>query len=241
MAIFVLLAVLVSPSFAFDMTEPEIEATQRSLKDHTLGYRIAAWAELFVGTPYDPDPLGAYVRREAVISDDLADCMYHTFRSVELALTLSPHEAVDIALEKRFKTRGVVEGGRVINYDDRYQYGMDMLRSGEWGRDVTSELPGTKSIEGARGVESVKILPKGEVESAAAYLMSGDIVFFVKDPGRRLVGEVVGHIGILKREGDELYLIHASGSKNKQGVVKKVPFLGYVADMPFIGILVGRL
>ncbi len=54
------------------------------------------------------------------------------------------------------------------------------------------------------------------------------------------MGEIVGHIGILKREGEDLYLIHASGRKRRGGEVVKVPFGDYLIDMPFAGIMVGR-
>jgi hypothetical protein len=55
-----------------------------------------------------------------------------------------------------------------------------------------------------------------------------------------VVGEIIGHIGIIKREGKSLYLIHASGRKNRGGKVKKVPLAEYAANMPFVGIIVSR-
>jgi hypothetical protein len=62
----------------------------------------------------------------------------------------------------------------------------------------------------------------------------------VKAPGKRVADEVVGHIGIIKAEGDSLYLIHASGKKNGGGEVKKVLFDDYIRSMPFAGVKVGR-
>lgn len=222
------------------MTEAEIARTQKEISGLTVGERIALWAERFVGTPYDPDPLGEYVTRQVIVADDRVDCMYLTFRSAELALSETPREAVKRALEMRFHKKGVLEHGEVMNYDERFEYAIDMLRSGKWGADITPHLPGSREVRGSRGIDSVTVLPPEAIPAAYGLLKSGDVVFFVKDPAKRAVGEIVGHMGILKREGDALYLIHASGRKNRGGEVVKVPFADYVSDMPFAGIMVGR-
>ncbi len=204
------------------------------------GDRIATMAEGFVGKPYDPDPIGIYVRKRVIVYDDEVDCMYLTFRAVELALARTPEEAIEIALEKRFLRRGILSpDGTVLNYDERYQYGEDMIDSGKFGKEVTEELGRTISIEGSRGRESVVIIPKGFIKEIRGF-QSGDIVFFIKRPEARLKGEIVGHIGIIKIEGEKIFLIHASGKKNGRGTVKKVPFHDYVKDMDFAGIKVTR-
>ena len=48
--------------------------------------RIAFWAEQYIDVPYDTDPWGDYVRKNVIVADERVDCMYLTFRSVELAL-----------------------------------------------------------------------------------------------------------------------------------------------------------
>jgi hypothetical protein len=174
------------------------------------------------------------------VADDRVDCMYLTFRAVELALGGSPEGARQEALQKRFFGKGVVKDGKVLNYDDRFQYASDMIASGKWGREITASLPGSAEMEGARGYERVPVVPASRAARALALLRSGDVVYFVKDPARRVTGEIVGHIGILKREGDDLYLIHASGRKKHGGKVRKEPFAGYLASMPFVGIRVSR-
>lgn len=246
---FMILFFLASPGYSL-ISDKAIAELQKEMSDAPVGERIARWAEEFLGTPYDPDPRGEYVTRKAIVADEKVDCMYLTFRSVELAFSKSPEEAVQVALEKRFIDKGMLsENGTVANYDRRFQYAMDMIRSGKWGKVITDAHPLSVAIEGARGVETVRILPRttllGSLRKLAmpkvsVDLQSGDIVYFVKDPQKRVVGEVVGHIGILKREKDGLYLIHASGSKNRGGEVKKVLFADYVSTMPFIGIMVGR-
>lgn len=218
----------------------DIAKLQRELNPLSIGERIARWAETFVDTPYDPDPFGAYVTRKAIVADDQVDCMYHTFRSVELALTNTPEEAFELALSKRFLTLGRIVNGTVVNYDERYQYAMDMLESGKWGTDVTSRLGPVRTAPGARHHGEVTYIHKDEAEKALSSLRSGDIIFFIKDPSRRVVGEIVGHIGIIRQEHGTIYLIHASGRKNHGGLVKKVPFQSYIKDMPFAGFKVSR-
>lgn len=235
----ILLLILPSYSYSFPCS-CEISGMQDEMADMPAGERIARWANEFVGAPYDPDPLGEYVTKNVIVSDDRVDCMYLTFRSVELALGKNPVETLRIALDKRFIGMGIMEDGKVANYDNRFQYGEDMLRSGKWGEDVTASLAETSEVEGARGIKSVRIILKGDIEKASSGLKSGDIVYFVKDPKKRVVGEIVGHMGIIDRADGNAYLIHASGSKNKGGEVKKLPLMDYVNSMPFIGIIVGR-
>ena len=136
------------------LTGEEIQKSQILLRGKPIGEKIAFWAEKFIGVPYDRDPLGEYVSRAAIVSDERVDCMYLTFRAVELALSGTPEEAIQVALERRFHSKGVLKEGRVINYDDRFEYGEDMIESGKWGREITSEVGKTMKIEGARGKAS---------------------------------------------------------------------------------------
>ncbi len=206
----------------------------------TIGDRIASIAEQFIGRPYDPDPLGSYVRRDVIVYDDEVDCMYLTFRTVELALSKNHEDAIKIALEKRFFTKGILgPDGRVLNYNERYEYGEDMIDSGKFGKEVTEQLGPTVQITGSRGRKKVILLPKESIKEIRGF-KNGDIIFFVKRPEARVYGEIVGHIGILKVEGDNIYLIHASGKKNGKGAVIKVPFFDYINDMDFAGIKVTR-
>lgn len=221
-------------------SDPEVLNIQKSISGLPIGERIAYWAERFIGTPYDKDPIGEYVSKKIIVSDERIDCMYMTFRVVELALSNTPKEAVDMALNLRFMTAGRLSpDGKVLNYEDRYQYAEDLIFSGKWGRNITSTIGNTIEIEGSRGIERVSIIPNESLPEAIRALRSGDIVYFVKSPDRRLVGEIVGHLGIIKSE-DDIYLIHAGGSKSSGGEVKKIRFSDYVKNMPFIGIMVTR-
>lgn len=224
--------------------DEEIRKMQAGLQGKTTGEKIAFFAERFVGTPYDEDLLGVYVSKAAIVADERVDCMYLTFRSVELALSHTPEEAVQIALEKRFHSQGILKDGRVANYDDRFQYGEDMIQSGKWGREITSEIGRMIRVQGSRGRDFWEILPPGEIKQGMKKIKSGDIFFFFTSPEKRKVEEGVGHIGFVKVEkrsgGKKIYLIHASGSKNKGGAVKKVFLADYIFKMPFVGVKITR-
>ncbi|MBI5205869.1 MAG: hypothetical protein HZA11_13225 [Nitrospirae bacterium] len=244
------------------MSDTEIASFQKEIADKPAGERIALWAEKFVGTPYDPDPLGEYVTRKVIVADERVDCMYLSFRAVELAMGLTPEEAVNIALDKRFINRGKRgNNGKVLNYEDRFQYGEDMIDSGRWGREITEDFGKVTEITGSRGRKKVKMVSKEDLlkrlRSSKSFsslnLRDGDFIFFIKAVEKRKVGEIVGHIGIIKtevrsqksevrsnEEQEEIYLIHAGGLKNKGGEVKKVRLSDYINSMPFIGIRVSR-
>lgn len=220
----------------------EIQKLQDLVNTKRIGERIAFWGEQFVGAPYDIDPLGEYVRSEKVVCDCRVDCMYLVFRAAELAQANTPEGAMDRSLDLRFRTRGRIECGRVTNYNERFAYAEDMIASGRWGRDITTELGKAIDIQGTRGREKVTILLKDELSKPGVYgnLKTGDLIFFVEDPAKRVADEVIGHLGIIKVENGSLVLIHASGLKGSDersggGVVKKVSLLEYFANMEFIG------
>jgi hypothetical protein len=232
----------------FGLTGEEIQKFQILLRGKPVGERIAFWAERFIGFPYDMDPLGEYVSKAAIVSDERVDCMYLTFRAVELALSETPEGAIQVALEKRFHSEGILKEGRVINYDDRFEYGEDMIESGKWGKEITSEVGRTTRIKGARGKESVEVLSADALMQGMRGLKSGDLLFFAKEPGKREGGEIIGHIGIVEvveAEGNQrsrdVFLIHAGGTKRKGGAVKKVKLREYLSKMPFIGVKITRL
>ncbi len=233
----------VSPSIAL-VESNNTKQSQQNIEHLPVGERIAYWAEKFVGHEYDTDPLGEYVRKSVIVNDEHVDCMYHIFRSVELASGDSPEDSITLALQKRFKTKGILNiEGKVVNYEDRFQYGIDMIDSNKWGNDTTGTIGKTITIKGERGREKVEILPVSSIYNGISNLRSGDIVFFIKKIDRRVVSEIVGHLGILKREGDEVFLIHASGRKDMSRgkyFVKKQSLKKYIASMPFIGIKVTR-
>ena len=229
------------------MTSDDILHLQARLAKLPLNKRIAFWAGRFIGTPYDTDPLGLYVSTNRIAADEKVDCMYLTFRSVELAQTSTPGDAIDRALSLRFITRGKLTDGLVTNYDQRFQYGEDMVMSSKWGKNITADLGPTRQIAGSRGKDSVDILPKNVLATWALQkkLQDGDIIYWVKDPKTRVVEEIVSHLSFVHIKSGKPYLIHASGDKDREGrpgggIVKEVSFSDYVRSMRFIGAFVTR-
>jgi hypothetical protein len=233
-----------SSQVGWAISDEEIRQKQGDLRGMRLGDRIAFWAESFVGTPYDKDSQGVYVSRAVIVADEKMDCMYLTFRAVELALSQNPEEAVQIALQKRFHSRGILKEGKVVNYDDRFEYGEDMIASGKWGKEITCQIGRTTRIQGSRGKDFWEILPSEELMREMEKLKSGDLLFFMKSPKKRTMDEGVGHIGIVKTEEvagrRTVYVVHASGLKNKGGAVKKILLPEYISRMPFIGVKITR-
>lgn len=235
----IFLLILYSSNTCIGLTDEEIRKFQSLLLNKPIGERIAFWAERFIGTPYDQDPMGEYVTKAVLVADERVDCMYLTFRAVELALSRTPEEAILMALEKRFHSKGILKDGKVVNYEDRFEYGEDMVFSEKWGRNVTSTIGKTERIKGSRGRAVVEILPSDNLLQGMDRLRSGDILFFIKKIEERKVEEIVGHIGILKAE-QAPYLIHASGTKAKGGEVKKVLLKDYLHQMSFMGVMITR-
>jgi hypothetical protein len=238
---------ILSPSVVIAFTDAEIAHYQSAIGHQDIGKRIAFWAEKFIGTPYDRDPEGEYVTKRAIVADDRVDCMYLVFRASELALAETPDDAIKVALDKRFHTGGVLQKGIVANYEDRFEYGEDMIDSGKWGREITAALGRTRTIRGTRGKGPAQILSPRELRSDIGQLKSGDLIFFIKVPAKRTRQELVGHIGIVKVEippgsasRQRVYLIHASGTKKRGGGVKKVLLEDYLRKMPYIGVRITR-
>jgi hypothetical protein len=241
---FLLASFFLPPLLAQAFSDEEIQRGWTKLEREPTGERIAYWAERFMGIPYDRDPQGIYVTKAVIVADEEVDCMYLTFRAVELSLSRTPEEAIQIALDKRFHHRGVLQDGKVVNYEDRFQYGEDMIQSGKWGKEVTAEIGRTARIQGSRGYDFYEVLPPHEIARKKGRLRSGDILFFFKAPEKRMVEEGVGHIGIVKVERKDsekaIFLIHAGGTKSSGGTVRKVLLMDYLSVMPFVGVKVSR-
>lgn len=219
-------------------TEKDIPRLLATVSHLQVTDKIVFWARQFIGTPYDPDPSGSYVTKKVVVFDEQVNSMYLVCRVVELALSSTPHEAIDIALEKRFFTVGVLKNNEVQNYNERYKYPMDMILSRKWGRDVTEELGSTVYIEPSRIWDKQKILPKKYTYKWIGKLKNGDLMFFVKDEKKRRKGEVIGNMGIVDKSKRGVYVIYAKEGKN--GGVVAEGLSNYLKSSDFIGVKVTR-
>ncbi len=89
--------------------------------------------------------------------------------------------------------------------------------SAKWGRNITADLGTTRQIAGSRGKDTVDILPKNVLATQAFQkkLQDGDIIYWVKDPKKRVVEEIVAHLSIVRIKSGKPYLIHAAGDKDR--------------------------
>lgn len=229
---------------AANFSDAQIQALQTEAKSLSVGDKIAFMAEQFIGTPYDRDPMGAYVTRKAIVADDVVDCMYLVFRTVELALSKTPADAINVSLNKRFMTRGVLDvNGKVANYQDRFQYGEDMVTSGKWGRNITAKIASTFAVPATTHAPSIRAISIADLLKNMRKLHNGDLVFWIKDPAHRSsVEAIIAHLSVIAvdKKSHEVDLIHAHGTKNTGGVVVKVPLAQYLDGTHFVGAVITR-
>jgi hypothetical protein len=196
-------------SFAF--LSIQFESDSNSIA--SFSERLTTCAHNFLGTPYDPNPIGEYVSRKAIIHDDKMDCMYFVFRCVEIALSNNDeNHAIQIALNQRFKTKGLLdEDGKVLNYQERFDYADDMILSHKWGNNITESIGHISTVSGTRGIQELQYVALQDINYSN--LQNGDIIFFVKAKEKRIADEIIGHLGFINIEDGNAYIMHASGTK----------------------------
>ncbi len=224
--------------------------------------RIGLWARRFLA---DPDSEyrfglkeGGYVAEGLLISDHRQDCVSLLYRSSELARASDHEDALRLALATRFPGApldSLVDSEGRVDYErpEHLDFSLDMIRSGHWGREITTQLSGARldSIGSSRyAAGSFSFIPEENLETIE--LREGDIVWFLLDPThedarklRERYGLVIGHIGLIIEEEDEILLVHAASSDlpgcYEGGRVVKVALDVYLARVErFAGVLVTR-
>jgi hypothetical protein len=250
-----LAAAWVLPPAAVD----SILAAERGLP---LPQRVGRWARRFLAADFADYRFGlapgGYAAAGALVDDAHHDCISFLYRCSELARARDAADAVKLAIAQRFAgapAEAVVGADGRVDYDHpaHLDFSLDMVRSGLWGADVTAELPG--NVEDRHGSAryppgSFRYLPRAAV--ADVDLREGDIVWFVLDPQHAAArglrdehGLVIGHVGIIVRDGGEPWLIHAARSAlagwyERPGVVR-VPLAAYLERVErFAGVVVTR-
>ncbi|MFN4244542.1 MAG: hypothetical protein ACK4F9_00115 [Brevinematia bacterium] len=204
-----------------------------------IGDKIVFFAKRFLGIPYDVDPLGIYVRKKVIVYDERVDCMYLIFRSVELAFSDgNDRVALDIALDKRFISRGMVSNSMVVNYETRFEYGEDMILSGKWGKPLITNENILEKVFSRRLNRNIFFVPKSKYDCIEQFIKNGSIIFFIKNPKYSKKNEVVGHMGILEKVSNDVFLIHAKGTKNVGGKVVRENMKDYLESTKYIGFVI---
>jgi hypothetical protein len=244
----------VLPSRAIDSLMVQIEGKP-------VGERIAFWAETFHrdGRARYLFGLeeGGYVREGRLCDDFRTDCVLFLYRTTELGRSTSAREAVQFAFGTRFYGASVEEAidpdGRV-RYDHaaHLDHSEDIVRSGIWGRDVTSSIGPVESDPGNDRfpADTLKFVPVDRIDYGA--LADGDLIFFLLDEKQpkgaeyRAQGTLIHHIGIAVRSGDQVDLIHAARAP-LTGIyegqkIERIPLKAYLQRVDsFKGILVSRV
>lgn len=204
---------------------------------------IVKCANSFHGTQYDTNPIGQYVENKAIVYDDKMDCMYFVFRCTELAkANFDETKSQELALNLRFKNKGILENETIINYNDRFSYAEDMVLSQKWGKNVTKDIGQISIIKGSRGLVEFEYVKNSDIDFSK--FQNGDVIFWVKNPNKRVVEEIIGHLGFVEVDGKNVYFIHASGVKKvnaKNEGVTKILLKDYILKTKFIGVAVKRV
>lgn len=224
--------------------------------------KVGLWARRFAAADsviylFGPQD-GGYVAEGDVVSDRRQDCVSLLYRVGELARARDARDAVDWALRTRFAgadPSAVSDADGRLDYDHpaHLDFSLDMIRSGFWGRDVTTTLVGAAldTVGSSRyPAGSFTYVPTGAL--ADRELNEGDVVWFVLDPThaagaklRRQYGLVIGHIGLVVVDEERRWLVHAASSDLEGwyagGTVVKVPLQEYLSRVEkFAGVMVTR-
>lgn len=244
------------------MTSAQEDAELAKEKILPTSMRVGLWARRFLkagGVEYRFGLAeGGYVTEGELIRDDRQDCVSLMYRVTELARADDHRDAVAWALDTRFAGAAldsVVDPQGRVNYDNpaHLDFSLDMIRSGFWGTDKTSQLTGARSdTVGSSRYEpgSFTVVPQAALVEEE--LREGDIVWFVLDADhpqggnlRREYGLVIGHIGIVIEEEGRTWLVHAA-SKGLEGwyeggTVVKAPLAEYLGRVErYAAIMVTR-
>jgi hypothetical protein len=245
------------------LPETLLASRMRAWAGRPVGERVALWAELFFergDAVYHFGPkAGGYVAESLLVQDFRHDCVSFFYRCTELARARTPREAIQLALDTRFAggdAARVVSPAGGVDYGDpaHLDYSEDILRTEIWGRDVTREV-GEAEPDAAGSSRYAPgaywYVPSGRLRYDR--LRDGDHLFFVWDEtnerGRRMrrdYGLLIGHQGIVRRRGDEVFVVHAA-SKPLPGVyegnrIVRAPLRTYLRRVEtFKGVMISRL
>ncbi|HET9328845.1 MAG TPA: N-acetylmuramoyl-L-alanine amidase-like domain-containing protein [Candidatus Eisenbacteria bacterium] len=113
----------------------------RALADWPVDWRVAAFAFLQVGTPYQLGPLGEGQPPDAdpVLTFETTDCAVLNLVSAALA------HALESGGEHRAMARAGYRGGR-ITYADRFHFTTDRLDASPYYRDITRRVAGASCL-----------------------------------------------------------------------------------------------
>jgi hypothetical protein len=207
--------------------------------DRSAGGRIDLLSRHFLGHPYKPNPLIGSADTAEVFTAALDgfDCVTY----IETILALACASNVDDFIEWLRKIR--YEQGR-IEWERRNHYMTQWIRNNVREgiiRPVSMPAVPLRRMERVLNVvpglaarrTCVKCVPKAAVPRLAAYLQSGDLMFFAST--RKNLD--MFHAGIIVRDGDKVLMRHASRS---QGLVVEQELSEFLKANRMSGVIMTR-
>ncbi len=230
----------------------------------SLGERLDAWiatrAKESKGYKFGLAE-GGYVAEGELGSGGEYDCVSFMYRTTELARSTDMRDSFSWALRTRFAGAhpdSVVGLDGRVNYDrpEHLDYSLDMIRSGNWGRDITAEvgMAVVDSLGTSRySAGSFAWVPTEYLDPSS--LQAGDIIWLVLNPNdkkarklRQEYGLVIGHLGLMSGAGQDnsLRLFHAASKdlpgEYEGGRVVAVDLATYLRRVDrYAGVMVTRL
>lgn len=218
--------------------------------------RVGAWARRFRdagGSSYLFGPAeGGYVAEGRLALDERQDCVSLMYRCTELGQARDAVDALGLALRLRFSGApidSIVGPDGRVDYDrpEHLDYSLDMIRSGDWGEDITAALSGARpDTIGTSRYPAGSFVWVPEAQLRPEELREGDVAWLALDPadegGRKLrdrFGLVIGHLGIVIVQEGRPWLVHAAsrplpGWYERDGVVA-VPLDVYLERVEKLG------
>ncbi len=204
-----------SDSLAIEAFFREYAAAACSLRA-SGGSTLASLGSLLLGRPFAAGTMvGSPTQREALVCRaDSLDCMC----ALDLVLAGRRPENLAASLRRQRYRDGAV------SYEDRHHFFTDWIDSGPRLRDASAEFPGALKVrkrincrgDGGRWIPGLPCVervlhrvPPGP--STLKELRSGDLVGFWSDAD----GLDVSHVGLIRIDGGEVMLLHASSDSGR--------------------------
>ncbi len=230
-----------APFYTLNKKEADSEIRRICKKHPDFFERLAAIAELRVGTPYVLGPLGEDDKRGPVFQTKTVDCTVMVLTSLALAYGENYDGAREMMTKLNYYDPPVY-GKKTVSYENRIHFTYDRLHTNPYFRDISYKIIPEKELKTVsitlnRKSDGTKLLPvQWEKSVKARYIPTGKInakmmaslpperivgVGFVREKAFSL-GVVVSHEGFII---DGKYLIHADSIAKK---VVKTDFLDYM-------------
>lgn len=210
------------------------------------GKRIEFLSKQFIGTQYRESTLAGDINTPEVFTINLegVDCFTFIDYIEAMRLSASFSEFKENLKKVRYQSAKVVFENRNHFFTDWIEFNSGLVDdiTGRIGGEKTRMIIKTLNVKGDRtcfleGIQpkqrEIKYIPSGDIDgSIIDKLKTGDYIGIYSDAP----GLDVSHAGIFIRDGDRIYLRHASSKKEYRKVIDE-DFKVYISGKPGIIVL----